>query len=243
MPVSIHGRIQAATDAIAHELSQHSTRMANLGRRADIDATGRDGYPSRASGAAPGSSTARAVHHDVETFPCHRSGRAWGWRCVCGAVDDAGRYDSSYAAQRAGEAHMDAQDDGGLDYSDPTGEAAVAGELVRDPVKHAGRAAARLLEQAHELIRQAGQLAVSHDRQGLTVADPEGWCTHHQAVMNAQEPALYRGLCRWCGEFAKANNGRLPARQLLEARAQGRKITSAMVTAALATPHGKKRAS
>lgn len=74
----------------------------------------------------------------------------------------------------------------------------------------------------------------------LAVDDTERWCTSCLRV-GSREPRSERytslGVCRWCGDF-NAEQGFMPSLEILDARRDGRRVTTKMVSDA---KPGKKR--
>lgn len=66
--------------------------------------------------------------------------------------------------------------------------------------------------------------------QELPLSNDDPWCKHHMSF-GLVEPRGEKGrgeLCRFCDEFRRAEGSR-PARELLEERARGRRVTTRMI--------------
>lgn len=121
--------------------------------------------------------------------------------------------------------------------SDPAGETAI--ELGAD---QAAADHAELIRLAHQLPRLVALVDRYETRPGRGASLPDiDWCRscyrndrHHQPIERDREGhAYFAGLCRWCGAF-KAEHQVEPPLELLRARHLGQRITTRMVTSALA---------
>ena len=74
------------------------------------------------------------------------------------------------------------------------------------------------------------------------------WCTHHarHGISEVIGAGGRGGLCGWCYSFQAEHAAKLPPIDLLTAKAEGRRISQAMVRAALVGPssvhEGKRKA-
>ena len=89
------------------------------------------------------------------------------------------------------------------------------------------RTLAALARSADDLVHLLGLWRSDRHTDGTPTTDDD-WCRHHLATLTTCEPVYKGGLCRWCYDFGRAQ-GWLPPAELLDARAQGRKITATMV--------------
>lgn len=87
--------------------------------------------------------------------------------------------------------------------------------------------AARIYRDSEQL-----QILIDNWRPDREVADntahPDEHCTHHMAMIGKWEPRHASGLCRWCHDFL-AQQQLLPPREILQARHEGRTITTKMI--------------
>jgi hypothetical protein len=196
-------------------------------RRAAIPTT-RDGYPRRASGAPPATSTTPAVVHHVQidTTP---DGDGFAW-CECGWVTQPTmqRSDAESWAQQHEDEHTPA-----VSYSDPTGEATVSLGHTRDDVARDARRARTQLDQVVIRLDGIAALTTGITRAGANLADPTDWCSHHLRHGIHEPRQTFRDrpagdLCRWCREFQR-EQGRLPAKELVAKRERGERITESDV--------------
>jgi hypothetical protein len=180
-------------------------------RRAAIPTT-RDGYPRRASGAPPATSTTPTVAHHVGIEGNDDESALWAW-CECGWITQptSQRSDAESWAQAHEDEHASA-----ISYSDPTGEACATQGHPRDDVTRDARRARTQLDQV--VIRLDGIASLTT---GITKAgrsdnpDDDLWCSHHLRLGMGCTPAVSLGLCDFC-TGVKATTGRLPHRKLLE---------------------------
>ena len=224
-------RYRTLTDAAQRTLGTLSQHAPQLLRRADID-TGRDGYPTRASGAEP---TITAWQPPEPRLQLDQWGR-YEWSCR--RCPDRNVAATEADARRAFAEHWHraehGTDDRSIDYSDPTGDTATnnADTRPRDPLTSAAR---RLNPHLENALRHL-DAALSIARTGPdTPAEPDLWCTNHLTA-NLHEPRAarpggtrrYATLCRFCGEF-QAEHGLVPPAELLRLRADKGRIYDADV--------------
>lgn len=124
-----------------------------------------------------------------------------------------------------------------MTHGDPTGEAAIG----HDQAAADGRELRRLIEHAITTQARIDTIADRYPSQPLPLPDIEAtpgddWCRacwkdgHYCEPVSSKPDGTtrYSGLCRWCGEFAKAN-GFEPPTWLLKRRHAGERITPGMV--------------
>lgn len=115
--------------------------------------------------------------------------------------------------------------------SDPTGELAVADLRSTDPIRKHAQAALRALVDARSLLRVAkSETILAFEETDAQVGEP-GCRPHAQA--GRFELAEHGERCRWCYDFWRAE-GVDPTKELIVARSMGKRITSKMVSDALA---------
>jgi hypothetical protein len=199
-------------------------------RRAAIPTT-RDGYPRRASGAAPASSATPAVVHHVLVDIGAEEYHAW---CECGWLTQATsqRSDAESWAQQHEDEHTPA-----VSYSDPTGEATVSGGPGRDDVARDARRARTQLDQVVIRLDGIAALTTGITRAGANLTDPTDWCTNHLRHGHHEPRRLMNGrpagdLCRWCADFTKAQ-GAPPPKAIIDKRARGEQISAQDVDRAM----------
>lgn len=129
-------------------------------------------------------------------------------------------------------------------HSDSTGQTVVRlidggghTDRVRTEVRTMNDAFATLLKEAHR-ADGARDRALAPDKKASTA--PPG-CRVHEGYDLGWEPVHASERCRWCYDFQRVQ-GLDPPMQLLEARSKGRRISEAMVAAALAQHRHSARA-
>ena len=130
--------------------------------------------------------------------------------------------------------------------TDPTGDRALTPEEVnkahqkyRDDLAGALRLADALITDVHTATPHKPSHIADHERLAAQVG-AEGWCSScyrnggklYPQAMHPDGTVKYRGSCRWCMDFEKAN-GRKPPMSLLQAHHAGRRITPEMVAKSL----------
>lgn len=245
MTARLHTRANTALRHAAATLDALAAPLARAVDRAAIPA-GRDGYPARASGAEPGSSTPTRMH-TARVELDH-----WGrliWTCTCGDRSPD-TYDTEAAAYTAGSRHLDDTHTGrAISYSDPTGDAASRRDEP-DPVARDTEAAVATLERIDRELTRLHERLTNINAHGTTPDDPTRWCTscaryrrpdgtqHHTPVAYRPDGTLRyptQRLCTWCGEF-HAEHRTLPPVELIEKRARGMRVYQADIDAALTPP-------
>jgi hypothetical protein len=201
-------------------------------RRAAIPTT-RDGYPRRASGAPPASSTTPAVVHHVGIEGNDDESALWAW-CECGWLTQATAQRSD--AESWAQQHED-ENTPAVSYSDPTGEATVSGGHCRDDVARDARRARTQLDQVVIRLDGIAALTTGITRAGANLTDPTDWCTNHLRHGHHEPRRIVNGRaagewCRWCTDFATAQGGP-PPKALIEQRARGDKISDQDVQRAM----------
>jgi hypothetical protein len=222
------GRHTATIGDHGHEL----VRRARIGSRAD-------GYPRRASGAEPGSnSTGSATMHRVSCFAMVTlaGDDLWQWQCSCGKQWEGEPFRDEEAAEHVASLHADTSS--ALDYSDPTGQAAVT-PPPRDPVRADARRFLRLLASIEADLASAVLLITRQ----VTPNDGDPGCDSCAHIPAASgkprwEPVdprvksrtdvgcrldTPRWLCRWCRDFVGIHD-RLPNRDELTIHLSGKNL-------------------
>lgn len=114
--------------------------------------------------------------------------------------------------------------------SDPTGELATADDRIIDPIRHNGDAVFRGLTGALGDLRMALGSLIKIAQQTQTFPGEPG-CVNCAQIGRFEE--VTRGVrCRWCHDFWLAQKVDAPL-ELLQARADGKKITQQMIDQAL----------
>lgn len=154
----------------------------------------------------------------------------------------AARPDGYRSSVRPMEGTRPATDDRGNtlpNYSDPTGSTVLA--LMEDRTESTRGEVAVMTQALREMLKLARQADGARARVLEPVkehAPPEGCKTHAGSGMG-WEPIHAVGRCRWCYDFWAAEGVDPPA-SLLRARHEGRRISQAMVAAALSHPQSKR---
>ena len=120
--------------------------------------------------------------------------------------------------------------------SDPTGELASSQQKVTDPIWIHAESLLRGISGALGDLRMA-RGALFNSTKYVDTSPAEPGCSSHERV-GEWIPVEDNGRCRWCYDFWLAE-GQDPTPELLELRAQGKRITQAMVEQAL-RPKKKK---
>lgn len=212
--------------AIRRLLDELDAAGAELLRRDATGSTRRDSLPARASGAEPGTSRP-AARPRIDAWPETADATSWAWRCPCGHTGHS--WPTEQHALAAGHQHAAEHGTSDRDYTDPTGEAAVA-DTQPDPVRRRARTMARKRRQVLDVLRDAVAQTLEPKLTDVELDANDGtWCTNHLAHGGHTEPISTRqpasGLCRPCYDFKvdPDGDGRLPGRPEIDYRhAHGR---------------------
>lgn len=148
-------------------------------------------------------------------------------------------YRTSVRPMEGSPASTDAEGEPMPPHSDPTGSTVVAiiegrSSTVRTEINVVNAA----LNEILSLARQADGAVIRALEPGKEHAVPDG-CRNHAEHGMGWEPVQALARCRWCREFFLAEGHDAP-KELLEQRAQGRRISEADVDRALAHRRSKR---
>lgn len=184
--------------------------------------SGRDGYPTRASGAQP--AVVHVIRHETEVL----DGGPGLHRAKCQGCDYLSPWWTTLAAASESARQHEDEHDQALDYSDPTGEAAAAtGEP--DPLLALARRTLRDLTKVDRTIAALANALTAETGKGANLAEPTDWCSHHLRHGMHEPRRIVNGraagdLCRQCRKFQDAQ-GSLPPRAIIEKWARGERVT------------------
>lgn len=240
--MTAHDDLRRDVVALQKFLDRYVTEVPALISRAQIP-TGRDGFPRTASGAdrsSPGNAPEMPSAECKEVSPGN-----WAWRCSCGLWAD--HYTSEGHANLGADRHLDHHHaTSTLDYSDPTGDAAVA-RPEPDPAK------ARLKRVRHlvdRMLRDGADIcgildAEKVDRDKATVSgDEDQWCKSCARDGGYCEPVDRKRSsrhCSWCQRFIAEHHFDPPLWLIQKRRLTGR-VYDADITRAVAESKRRKSA-
>lgn len=224
-------------DDIARLRTDVSTRVHALIDRTQLD-TAPDGYPRRASGAEPGTRGTSVPAPRIA--PCDDDLGVIEWTCAVPGCQHAEYASTETDAARQNAAHWREHHDPTLDYTDPTGDAAVTSDDHRapDPLHADLRRVLRHLATARLELDRAAQVTRATTTPPMTT-DPDVWCRNHLTA-GLHEPIArhsdgrrrYEDLCRFCGDFLGEQRV-LPTPKLLRIRADKGRVYDRDVQQAL----------
>lgn len=119
--------------------------------------------------------------------------------------------------------------------------------FVYHPAERARSAAVEVVNRVASAVAELRQASAALHKASSNEGDPkpapadeELWCTNHLKHRMFEPRAEKRNhLCRWCYEFRLANRADAP-KQLLELRAQGKRITGRSIDQALGRRQGRR---
>lgn len=239
--MTAHDDLRRDVVALQKFLDRYVTEVPALISRAQIP-TGRDGFPRTASGADRSSPGSAAEMPQVRCEPMGKG--VWRWDCSCG--EWSAPYVIEADAQLWATIHLDTHAGSTLDYSDPTGDAAVA-RPEPDPAK------ARLKRVRHlvdRMLRDGADIcgvldAEKVDRDKATVSgDEDQWCKSCARDGGYCEPVDRKRSsrhCSWCQRFIAEHHFDPPLWLIQKRRLTGR-VYDADITRAVAESKRRKSA-